>query len=239
MEGQGVSGECSVTHSTSCSQIREHLGVDLTVLRSLLLSSCGIDRPWRLAGPRLSLLPYQFRRPLPTRMVSPWTPSQASSVSKSQTLVDACRPSWKNGRGCQRSSWSLAKVCLPPKVTLSCLVLIVDPTVNRLNKTPQFKHLKMLSFDLSTATLSYSAGYSCSITYTPSDDSYEVSFASTAESGTQAQENPHEMLQGLFSHKLNELSKRRNSKISLARAFCEVSRPDPYVHSPQMSIIRC
>ncbi|ORX34998.1 hypothetical protein BD324DRAFT_603832 [Kockovaella imperatae] len=105
-------------------------------------------------------------------------------------------------------------------------VLVVAGEVNRLNKSAPFKHLKMLAFDLCTATLSYAPGYSCSITYTPSDDSYEVSFSTTTgtdgEVLSESAKNPHEMLQDLFSHKLNELSKARNVKISLAKAFCEL-----------------
>lgn len=58
----------------------------------------------------------------------------------------------------------------------------------------------MLSFDLRTVTFTYSPGYNAAITYTPQDDSYQVSFS--ADEG----DNPHNLLAGLLSHRLNELT---------------------------------
>ena len=78
----------------------------------------------------------------------------------------------------------------------------------------------MLSFDLRTATFSYAPGYNASITYTPQDDSYEVSF--TSEHG----DSPHTKLAGLLSHRLNEMAlngiKQENGKTG--REFLTVSK---------------
>lgn len=65
----------------------------------------------------------------------------------------------------------------------------------------------MLSFDLRTATFSYSPGYVASITYTPEVDSYEVSFSCDEE----GKANPHDFLAALSSHRLNELAADRGT----------------------------
>ncbi|WVQ93944.1 hypothetical protein IAU59_001022 [Kwoniella sp. CBS 9459] len=110
-------------------------------------------------------------------------------------------------------------------------VIIVAGEVNRLNKLAEFKDVQMLSFDLHTATLSYAKGYNASITYTPVDDSYQVTlFADVSSGQTQANgessnvvdgaaegqsqgqakvhraRNPHSTLAPLLSAKLNELT---------------------------------
>lgn len=66
----------------------------------------------------------------------------------------------------------------------------------------------MISFDLRTATLAYSPGYLCSITYDSTTDAYVVSFdRSPAEQriGADKAVNPHTVLAGLLSWELNEL----------------------------------
>lgn len=80
-------------------------------------------------------------------------------------------------------------------------VIIVAGEVNRLNKTEAYRDVRMLSFDLCTATLQYWDGYQVAITYTPTSDSYEVSFFKADESPS-----PHQLLAPLLSHHLNELT---------------------------------
>lgn len=72
--------------------------------------------------------------------------------------------------------------------------------MDRLNKSGSFNDLKMISFDLRTALFTYAKGHTASITYTPQDDSYMVSFESANG------ESPHEILAPLLSHRLNELA---------------------------------
>lgn len=97
-------------------------------------------------------------------------------------------------------------------------------SVNRLNKQEEFRDIRMLSFDLCTASVQYAPGYNVAITYTPTSDSYEASFfrgTGTATSiatpapafgGTPAldsmgsESNPHQALAPLLSHHLNELT---------------------------------
>lgn len=95
-------------------------------------------------------------------------------------------------------------------------------TVNRLNKQAEFRDIRMLSFDLCTASVQYAPGYNVAITYTPTSDSYEASFfrgTSTSSTtpaptfgGTPALDsmssegNPHQALAPLLSHHLNELT---------------------------------
>lgn len=59
-----------------------------------------------------------------------------------------------------------------------------DIAVSRLNKSDQFRDLRMLSFDLRTATFSYSPGFIASITYTPTSDSYLVTFTRTGSASS-------------------------------------------------------
>lgn len=73
-------------------------------------------------------------------------------------------------------------------------------TVDRLNKSGSFNDLRMISFDLRTAMFTYAKGHTASITYTPQDDSYMVSFEAE---GTKS---PHEVMAPLLSYKLNELA---------------------------------
>lgn len=97
-----------------------------------------------------------------------------------------------------------------------------DSVVNKLNKLPLFKDVRMLSFDLRTATLEYAPGYLCEITYDSGTDGYVVSFgrtgpadAAAAAAGRAVQGvenngageavNPHEAMKGLLSWELNEL----------------------------------
>lgn len=63
----------------------------------------------------------------------------------------------------------------------------------------------MLSFDLRTAVLQYAPGYNASITYSPTDDSYRITFFLSSPS-SDAYGNPHELLAPLLSAKLNELT---------------------------------
>ncbi|KAI9633134.1 mediator complex subunit MED14-domain-containing protein [Dioszegia hungarica] len=99
-------------------------------------------------------------------------------------------------------------------------VIIVAGTVNKLNKLPLFKDVRMLSFDLRTATLEYAPGYLCEITYDSGTDGYVVSFGRTGpadaaaagravqgveENGAGEAVNPHEAMKGLLSWELNEL----------------------------------
>ncbi|KAK8844610.1 hypothetical protein IAR55_006457 [Kwoniella newhampshirensis] len=90
-------------------------------------------------------------------------------------------------------------------------VIVVAGEVNRLNKLDAFRDVKMLSFDLRKATLSYAKGYNASITYKPNDDSYQVTFfrdAAVSLSPTESNpnHNPHDILAPLLSAKLNELT---------------------------------
>ncbi|KAL0240364.1 hypothetical protein I308_106615 [Cryptococcus tetragattii IND107] len=84
-------------------------------------------------------------------------------------------------------------------------VIAVAGEVSRLNKTESFKDVKMLSFDLRTAVLQYAPGYNASITYSPTDDSYRITFFLSSPS-SDAEGNPHEHLAPLLSAKLNELT---------------------------------
>lgn len=94
--------------------------------------------------------------------------------------------------------------------------------MNKLNKIPSFKDVRMLSFDLRTASLEYSPGYICSITYDSTTDGYLVTFGKRLLSGkgvtpgsTSGQTpgtilgdeggNPHSSMSGLLSWELNEL----------------------------------
>ncbi|WVF66324.1 hypothetical protein IAT40_001064 [Kwoniella sp. CBS 6097] len=104
-------------------------------------------------------------------------------------------------------------------------VIVVAGEVNRLNKLAEFIDVRMLSFDLHTATLTYAKGYKASITYTPVDDSYKVTLSTDpgtdrnqingdidndSEKATQGEKkehrNPHSILAPLLSAKLNELT---------------------------------
>lgn len=107
-------------------------------------------------------------------------------------------------------------------------------TVNRLNKLAIFKDLRMLSFDLRTATFSYSPGFNASITYSPNSDSYECSFFRSSTPATPAtpltasgngDTNPHELLAALLSHRLNELTRRSDvKKGTVGIGFISVSK---------------
>ncbi|TXT06056.1 hypothetical protein VHUM_03529 [Vanrija humicola] len=96
-------------------------------------------------------------------------------------------------------------------------VIIVAGDVNRLNKTEKFRDIRMLSFDLCTATLQYAPGYQVAITYTPTSDSYETSFfrssaitstpaAPSATPAVDGEPSPHQLIAPLLSHHLNELT---------------------------------
>ncbi|KAL1409660.1 mediator complex subunit [Vanrija albida] len=96
-------------------------------------------------------------------------------------------------------------------------VIIVAGDVNRLNKTEKFRDIRMLSFDLCTATLQYAPGYQVAITYTPTSDSYEASFfrssavpstpaAPSATPAVDGEPSPHQLIAPLLSHHLNELT---------------------------------
>ncbi|ORY27374.1 hypothetical protein BCR39DRAFT_589263 [Naematelia encephala] len=104
-----------------------------------------------------------------------------------------------------------------------CKVIVVAGEVNKLNKADAFKGLRMLSFDLRTATMMYSPGFCASITYNPSSDSYEVSFfRSGFSSGTTpgiqaiatpaisidgtADASPHQFIAPLLGNRLNEMT---------------------------------
>jgi hypothetical protein len=78
----------------------------------------------------------------------------------------------------------------------------------------------MISFDLRTALFTYAKGHTASITYTPQDDSYMVSFESADG------ESPHEILAPLLSHRLNELAggPKNAVKGSTGKQFLSVSR---------------
>lgn len=88
--------------------------------------------------------------------------------------------------------------------------------VNRLNKQDEFRDIRMLSFDLCTASVQYAPGFNVAITYTPTSDSYEASFFRTgannptpAPTGTthaDGGDNPHAALAPLLSAHLNELT---------------------------------
>nr|XP_019014394.1 uncharacterized protein I206_00476 [Kwoniella pini CBS 10737]OCF53175.1 hypothetical protein I206_00476 [Kwoniella pini CBS 10737] len=93
-------------------------------------------------------------------------------------------------------------------------VIVVAGEVNRLNKYAEFSDIKMLSFDLRTATLSYSSDYEASITYLPVDDSYQVTLSRNnvpipskpSTENTTNIDNPHERLSSLLSARLTELA---------------------------------
>lgn len=90
--------------------------------------------------------------------------------------------------------------------------------MTRLNRSGSLKDLHVLSFDLRTVTFAYAPGNTAAITYTPQDDSYQVSFS--ADQGT----SPHDMLAGLLSHHLNELTRepKRVGKSSTGERFISV-----------------
>nr|XP_019048596.1 hypothetical protein I302_02368 [Kwoniella bestiolae CBS 10118]OCF27526.1 hypothetical protein I302_02368 [Kwoniella bestiolae CBS 10118] len=111
-------------------------------------------------------------------------------------------------------------------------VIVVAGEVNRLNKLAEFKDIKMLSFDLRTATLSYSKGYNASITYIPTNDSYQVILTSdqpsiptsvNTDSSLRIQQphyNPHERLSQLLSARLTQLaSEPVESQGSIGKEF--------------------
>ncbi|OCF71301.1 hypothetical protein I204_07928 [Kwoniella mangroviensis CBS 8886] len=111
-------------------------------------------------------------------------------------------------------------------------VIVVAGEVNRLNKLAEFRDIKMLSFDLRTATLSYSKGYNASITYIPTNDSYQVILSTDHTSTSPAFEtdspspvqkerhNPHEKLSQLLSARLTELaSQPLESRGSIGKEF--------------------
>lgn len=89
----------------------------------------------------------------------------------------------------------------------------------------------MLSFDLRTATFSYSPGFNASITYSSSSDSYECSFVRSSSVNTPAtpmtatgDSNPHEPLAPLLSHRLNELTRHSDAKKgTVGKGFISVS----------------
>nr|XP_018266491.1 uncharacterized protein I303_00466 [Kwoniella dejecticola CBS 10117]OBR88649.1 hypothetical protein I303_00466 [Kwoniella dejecticola CBS 10117] len=94
-------------------------------------------------------------------------------------------------------------------------VIVVAGEVNRLNKYAEFSDIKMLSFDLRTATLSYAKEYKASITYVPVDDSYQVLLSKTSAQSSSSpsisttnleDNNPHERLSSLLSARLTELA---------------------------------
>jgi len=97
-------------------------------------------------------------------------------------------------------------------------VIVVAGEVNRLNKTEQFRDIRLISFDLCTATLQYAPGYLVAITYTPTSDSYQVSFYRSHPTSTPAahppaadDESPHQLIAQLLSHHLNELTTQPQS----------------------------
>jgi mediator of RNA polymerase II transcription subunit 14 len=98
-------------------------------------------------------------------------------------------------------------------------VIVVAGEVNRLNRTDQFRDIRLISFDLCTATLQYAPGYQVAITYTPTSDSYQASFYRAYPTSTPAahthlaatpaadsDESPHQQIALLLSHFLNELT---------------------------------
>ncbi|CAK9786479.1 hypothetical protein CC85DRAFT_270293 [Cutaneotrichosporon oleaginosum] len=94
-------------------------------------------------------------------------------------------------------------------------VIVVAGEVNRLNKQEEFRDIRMLSFDLCTASVQYAPGFNVAITYTPTSDSYEASFSRTAVHGatpalggphSDGGDNPHAALAPLLSAHLNELT---------------------------------
>ena len=103
--------------------------------------------------------------------------------------------------------------------------------VHRLNKTEDFKDLEMISFDLRTATFTYSLGFSAAITYSPNDDSYQVVFA--ADDG----DNPHDALAAPLTAKLNSLMLRQGQGSSPLKQFCMVCvRPVSHAQSLLMTV---
>nr|ODN88985.1 hypothetical protein L203_02391 [Cryptococcus depauperatus CBS 7841] len=98
-------------------------------------------------------------------------------------------------------------------------VIAVAGEINRLSELKEFKDVKMLSFDLCTVILEYAPDHCASITYTPIDDSYQVTFFLASNSSLvdnkTGRKNPHALLSPLLSAKLNELTtaadKRRNT----------------------------
>lgn len=105
--------------------------------------------------------------------------------------------------------------------------------MNRLNKLSVFRDLRMLSFDLRTATFSYSPGFNASITYSSTSDSYECTFMRSSPVNTpgtpatvSAEASPHEVLGPLLSHKLNDLTRSEDvKKGTVGREFITVSLP--------------
>ncbi|KAL7420323.1 mediator complex subunit [Cryptotrichosporon argae] len=111
-------------------------------------------------------------------------------------------------------------------------VVVVAGEVNQLGKTEQFKDIRMLSFDLRTATLEYAPGFIVSITYTPASDSYEASFSRSAIGATPAmstparedEPNPHEQLAPVLSYRLNELTREGSRSETAGKRFIQLLR---------------
>ncbi|WVR03276.1 hypothetical protein IAU60_000267 [Kwoniella sp. DSM 27419] len=125
-------------------------------------------------------------------------------------------------------------------------VIVVAGEVNRLNKLDAFSDVRMLSFDLRTATLSYAEGYIASITYTPTNDSYQVVLSTAADDNSRNQidkqagtdlnpsettperpSNPHSAIAPLLSARLNELTavpSERRKPGAVAREFIGLLR---------------
>ncbi|EIW73135.1 hypothetical protein TREMEDRAFT_37169 [Tremella mesenterica DSM 1558] len=112
-------------------------------------------------------------------------------------------------------------------------VIVVAGEVHRLKKESPFSDLRLLSFDLRTATFIYTPGFCASITYDPMGDTYETSFSrlNTASStpatmagitpasnpaGVDA--NPHEKLAPLLSYYLNQLVVKRGTAFGVGSA---------------------
>lgn len=104
-------------------------------------------------------------------------------------------------------------------------VFVVAGEVNRLNKMEQYRDIRMLSFDLCTATLQYAHGFQVAITYTPMTDSYEASFFRSgvtaapigATPAVDGEPSPHQQLAPLLSHYLNEVTMQPQKDGSAAR----------------------
>ncbi|ODO09076.1 hypothetical protein I350_02675 [Cryptococcus amylolentus CBS 6273] len=94
-------------------------------------------------------------------------------------------------------------------------VIAVAGEVNRLNQKPVLADVKLLSFDLRKASLQYAPNHIASITYSPSNDSYQITFSisipSSSPPNPPARSNPHTLLASLFSAKLNELTAQSSS----------------------------
>ncbi|WVQ74051.1 hypothetical protein IAR50_003633 [Cryptococcus sp. DSM 104548] len=96
-------------------------------------------------------------------------------------------------------------------------VIAVAGEVNRLSQQSIFADVKLLSFDLHTASLQYAPNHSASITYSPNNDSYQITFClsspSSPSSHLLATKNPHTLLAPLLSAKLNELTAPSSSSM--------------------------